>query len=83
MARQCLVVAIMHQPEVESSASAEEGLQQSKSLVLPVNRPAEEAKYEDLEKIVVDDDPEKFFSGWSSTVSSGEGRVDRISQEEH
>ena len=26
MARQCLVVAIMHQPEVESSATAEEGL---------------------------------------------------------
>ena len=29
--------------------------------MLLVNGPAEEAKYEDLEKIVVDDDPEKFF----------------------
>ena len=29
--------------------------------MLPVNGPAEEAKCEDLEKIAVDDDPEKFF----------------------
>ena len=34
-----------------------------------------EVKCEDLEKIVVGDDPEKFFLGWSSTASSGEGRV--------
>ena len=29
--------------------------------MLLVNRPADEAKYEDLEKIFVGDDPEKFF----------------------
>ena len=29
--------------------------------MLPVNGPTEEAKCEDLEKIVVGDDPEKFF----------------------
>ena len=61
MARQCLMTVIMHQPTAESSASAEGGLYQSKSLVLHVNGPAEEVKCEDLEKIVVGDDPEKFF----------------------
>ena len=29
--------------------------------MLPVNRPAKEAKCEDLEQIAIDDDPEKFF----------------------
>ena len=61
MAQQCIVAVIMHQPAAKSSASAERGLQQSKSLVLPVDGPAEEAKCEDLEKIVVGDDLEKFF----------------------
>ena len=61
MARQCLVAAILHQPKAESSASVEKGLQPSKTLMLPVNGPAEEAKCEDLEKFVVGDDQEKFF----------------------
>ena len=61
MAQQCIVAAIMHQPAAKSSASVERGLQQSKSLVLPVDGPAEEAKCEDQEKIVVGDDLEKFF----------------------
>ena len=61
MAQQCLVATIMHQPAAKSSASTERGLQQSKSLVLPVDGPAEEVKCEDLEKIVVGDDLEKFF----------------------
>ena len=61
MARQCLVAAIMHQPAAKSSASTNRGLQQSKSPVLPVNGPVKEAKCKDLEKIVVGDDPEKFF----------------------
>ena len=44
--------------------------------MLPVDEPAEEAKYEDLEKIVVGDDPKKFFfSGWGSATSSRERRV--------
>ena len=60
-ARQCLVVAILHQPEAESSVSAERGLLQSKTLVLLVNGLAEEVKCEDLEEMVVGDDPEKFF----------------------
>ena len=44
MARQCLVAAILHQPEAKSLASAEKGLKQLKAPVLPVNRSAEEAK---------------------------------------
>ena len=61
MARQCLVATIMHQPTAETSASAEGGLYRSKSSMLPVNGPAEKAKCEDLEKIVVGDDLEKLF----------------------
>ena len=42
-------------------ASAERGSKQSKTPVSPVDRPAKDAKCEDLEKIVVGDDLEKFF----------------------
>ena len=82
MARQCLVAAILHQLETEFSASVKGGSQQSKTLVLPINGPAEEAKCEDLEEIVVGDDLEKFFSGWGSTASLEKGRANRVSQEE-
>ena len=61
MARQCLVSAILHQPMVESSASINDGLQQSKSTELPAKVLAEEATCEDLERFSVSDDPEKFF----------------------
>ena len=44
-----------------SSTSAKKGLQQSKTPVLPNNGSTEEAKCEDLEKVVVGNDPEKFF----------------------
>ena len=60
MARQCLVAAIMHQLETESSTSTDRGLQQSRTPVLPVET-TEGVKCEDLEKVVVDDDSEKFF----------------------
>ena len=46
-ARQCLVAAILYQPEVESLASAGGGLLQSKAPALPINGPADEAKCED------------------------------------
>ena len=61
MARQCLIPAIMHQPGVESSTSIERSLQQSKTPALPGEEIAKGAKCEDLEKIVVGDDLEKFF----------------------
>lgn len=60
-AKQCLVAAILHQSEAEFSASNKKSLQQLKVPVLPVNEPAEEAKCEDLEKVVIGDDLKRFF----------------------
>ena len=61
MARQCLVAAILHRPKSESSTFVERGLQQSKTLALPDDGSAKEAKCEDLERVVVGDNLEKFF----------------------
>ena len=61
MARQCMVATISRQPSVEPSASTEKGLWQSATLVLPGNESADEVKCEDLEKVAVGVDPEKFF----------------------
>ena len=61
MARQCLIAAIRHWPEVETSANAKNDLQQSKTPTPPFGRPADEVKCEDLEKVVVGDDPKRFF----------------------
>ena len=61
MARQCLVTAIMHKPEVKSSAFIKGGSQQSRVLVLSTDAVSEEVKYERLEEIAIDGDPEKFF----------------------
>ena len=55
------MAAILHQLEAESSASAENGLQRLKAPELPINGLTEQAKCEDLETIIVGDDPEKFF----------------------
>ena len=61
MARQCLVAAIQHQPEVETSATVENNLQQSETSASLFIRPADEMKCEDLERVVVGDDSEIFF----------------------
>ena len=61
MARQCLVTAIMHKPEVKSSAFIKGGSQQSRVLVLSMDAVSEEVKCERLEEIAIDGDPEKFF----------------------
>ena len=55
------MAAILHRLNAESSASAERDLKQSKTPVLPNNGSIEEAKYEDLEKVILGDDLEKFF----------------------
>ena len=55
------MAVILHQLEVESSTSVEKVLKQLKALVLLVNGSTEETKCEDLEMVVVGDDPEKFF----------------------
>ena len=61
MARQCLVAAIQHKPQAESSAHEEKDLQQLKPSALSIDKPAEDAKCEDLVKIIIGDDLEKFF----------------------
>ena len=61
MTRQCMVAAILHHPDTESSASVEKGLQQSKTPILPNNGLTKEARCKDLENVIVGDDPEKFF----------------------
>ena len=61
MARQCLVAAIQHKPETDTSATAENDLQQLKIPASLFSEPADEVKCEDLKRMVVGDDPEKFF----------------------
>ena len=61
MARQCLVTAIQHKPEVDTSATAENDLQQLETPASLFSEPADEVKCEDLEKVGVGDIPEKFF----------------------
>ena len=61
MARQCMVAAIQHKPEAEPSVCGEKGLQQLKSSASPIDKLAEDAKCEDLVKVIIGDDPEKFF----------------------
>ena len=61
VARQCLVVAIQHKPEVDTSATVENDSQQLKTPASLSGEPANEVKCEDLEKVVVGDNPEKFF----------------------
>ena len=56
-----MVAAISHRLDAESSAFAEENLQQSRALVLPLDMATEEAKCEDLEEVVIGGDLEKFF----------------------
>ena len=61
MARKCLVAAIRHQGEVESSASIEHGLYQLRIAVSSTEDVMEGAKYEGLRKVIIGGDEEKFF----------------------
>ena len=61
MARWCVVTAIQHRPEVETSTTAENDLQQSKTSASLFSRPANEVECEDLERVVVENDLERFF----------------------
>ena len=61
MARQCLIAAIQHNPEVDTSAITENDLQQLETPVSLFNGPADEVKCEDLERMVIGDDPKRFF----------------------
>ena len=61
VARQCLVVAIQHKPEVDTSAIAENDSQQLKTPASLSSEPTDEVKCEDLEKVAIGDDPRKYF----------------------
>ena len=56
-----MVTAIQHRPEVETSTTAENDLQQSKTSASLFSRPANEVECEDLERVVVENDLERFF----------------------
>ena len=61
VARQCLVAAIQHKPEVDTSVTAENDSLQLKTLASLFGEPVDEVKCEDVEKVVIGDDPGKFF----------------------
>ena len=61
MARQCLIAAIQHKPETGTSANKENDLQQLKTSSSPPGGPDDEMKCEDLDKVVIGDDLERFF----------------------
>ena len=61
VARQCLVAAIQHKPEVDTSVTAENDSLQLKTPASLFGEPVDEVKCEDVEKVVIGDDPEKFF----------------------
>ena len=61
MARQCLVADIQHKPEVDTLATAENNLQQLETPASLFSELADEVECEEQEKVVVGDDPEKFF----------------------
>ena len=56
-----MVVAIQHKSEAEPSTHGEKGLQQLKPPASSIDKSTEDAKCEDLVKVVVGDDLEKFF----------------------
>ena len=56
-----MVAAVSHRLDAESSALVEKDLWQSKDPTLPLKTVAEEEKCEDLEKVVIGGDAEKFF----------------------
>ena len=61
LARQCMVAAIQHKPKAEPSAHGEKGLQQLKPPALSIDKSVDDAKCEDLVKVIIGDDLEKFF----------------------
>ena len=61
MARQCLVAAIQHKPEADISSTAENDLQQLEAPASLFSESVDEVECEELEKVVVGDDSEKFF----------------------
>ena len=61
MAKQCLIAAIQYKPETGASANKENNLQQLKISLSPPGGPDDEKKCEDLDKVIIGDDLERFF----------------------
>ena len=61
VARQCMVAAILHKPEAVPSDFVERPSYQSKASASSGLGPTEEVSCEDLERVIIDVDPEKFF----------------------
>ena len=61
MAWQCMVAAIRHRPEAEPVTLSKKELYQLKPLVLSIDGTFKEAECEDLVKVTIGDNPEKFF----------------------
>ena len=61
IARQCMVAAILHKPEVMSSDPTERPSLQLRTSASSGGRPTEGSSCEDLERMIIDTDPEKFF----------------------
>lgn len=58
---QCLVATIQHRLEAETSATANNGLWQLKPPALALDGLVDEVKCENLERVIVADDPKRFF----------------------
>ena len=56
-----MVAAILHKPEVMSSDPTERPSQQLRTSASSRGGPTEGASCEDLERVIIDTDPEKFF----------------------
>ena len=61
MTRQCLIAVIQHRPEGGTSAAKENDLQQLETPASLINGPSNEVKCEDLDKVIIGNDPERFF----------------------
>ena len=61
MARQCLIATIQHKPEIDTSTITGNDLQQLETPASLFIGLSDEVKCEDLEKVVIKDDPERFF----------------------
>ena len=61
MARQCLIAEIQHKPEIDTLAITGNDLWQLETPASLFIGLSDEVKCEDLEKVVIGDDPERFF----------------------
>lgn len=61
MARQCMVSAISRRPEPSTSAKKDLEQLTTPALASSSGGPTKEASCEDLEKVLVGSDPERFF----------------------